>query len=83
MTSHADARDFPSPGNYVSFLLANADQELSQLVENYISVGQYEAARFALLQLLDLNPTKAQDLVYRLINLSPSTYALFFVIARP
>lgn len=76
MTSQAASRDFQSPGNYVSFLLSNADHELAQLVENYLSLGQYEAARFALLQLLDLDATKAQDLVYRLISLSPSTYGL-------
>lgn len=74
MSSQHEARGVQSPGSYVSFLLANSAQELSQLVQNYLALGQFEAARCAITQLYEVDAEQASSLVYKLIHLQPSVY---------
>lgn len=68
-----------SPGSYVSFLLANSAQELSQLIENYVSMGQFEAARSCISQLIALDEEQALKLVYNILELQPSMYVVLNV----
>jgi hypothetical protein len=76
MDLSASNKGVSSPGSYVAFLLANSAQELSQLIENYLAIGQFEAARYAILQLLDLNKEEATKFVYKLLHLQLPTYVL-------
>ena len=75
MSAQNGDTDVQSPGSYVSFLLTNSTQELCQLVQNYLLLGQFEAARCCITQLFELDSRQAANLVYNLLQLQPSVYA--------
>jgi hypothetical protein len=68
MDEQRDIEASMSPGSYVQFLLANATQEVTQLIKNYLSLGQFEAARASILQLIDLDKEAACKLVYEILQ---------------
>lgn len=74
MNSQNGDPNLQSPGSYVSFLLANSAQELSQLIQNYLLLGQFEAARCSIAQLFEIDPNQATNLVYNVLQLQPAVY---------
>lgn len=74
MESQGGDKSLPGPSAYVSFLLANAAREVTQLLHNYLSLGQYEAARMAFLQLLDLDRDQATKVLTNLLQIPHEVY---------